>query len=204
MRSDAWAGELSRCNIQVWFSHNPGLLLRKASLKRATTSWYNCLPSDHVVQVHNGQCFSNQKTQPTTPWSLTDSSVHFFLVEETLSPSTATIASCNWNVSVNFLPSLLQNFTHTLCSSSSFIVNWSLIRRTACARAHFSGCSSTTNAHNETGLTTVCCQNLTLGALSSRSALSMLVGAPFKKFGLFFNSLVFRTKKKTFAKYAGN
>jgi hypothetical protein len=33
----------------------------------------------------------------------------------------------------------------------------------------------------------VCCQNLTLGALSSRSALSGLVGALFKKFGLFLN-----------------
>ena len=32
------------------------------------------------------------KTQPTPPWSLTDSSV-LFLVEETLSPSTATIVS---------------------------------------------------------------------------------------------------------------
>jgi hypothetical protein len=31
------------------------------------------------------------------------------------------------------------------------------------------------------------CQNLTLGALSSRSALSVLVGALFKKFGLFLN-----------------
>jgi hypothetical protein len=33
----------------------------------------------------------------------------------------------------------------------------------------------------------VCCQNLTLGALSSRSALSMLVGKLFKKFVLFLN-----------------
>jgi hypothetical protein len=32
----------------------------------------------------------------------------------------------------------------------------------------------------------VCCQNLPLGALSSRSAPSLLVGALFKKFGLFF------------------
>jgi hypothetical protein len=31
----------------------------------------------------------------------------------------------------------------------------------------------------------VCCQNLSLGALSSRSAPSLLVGALFKKFGLF-------------------
>jgi hypothetical protein len=32
----------------------------------------------------------------------------------------------------------------------------------------------------------VCCQNLPLGALSSRSAPSVLVGVLFKKFGLFF------------------
>jgi hypothetical protein len=31
----------------------------------------------------------------------------------------------------------------------------------------------------------VCCQNLKLGALSSRSALSVLIGALFKKFGVF-------------------
>jgi hypothetical protein len=35
----------------------------------------------------------------------------------------------------------------------------------------------------------VCCQNLTLGVLSSRSALSELFGALFKKFGLFLNTL---------------
>jgi hypothetical protein len=33
----------------------------------------------------------------------------------------------------------------------------------------------------------VCCQNLPLGALSSRSALSVLVGELFKKFSLFLN-----------------
>jgi len=64
----------------------------------------------------------------------------------------------------------------------------SLIRQTACARAQFSGCSSTTNAHSGTGQMTVCCQNLTLGALSSRRALSVLVGALFKKFRLFLNT----------------
>jgi len=42
MRSDAWAGEFSWCNIQVWFSHNSGLFLCTASLKRAKTSWYYC------------------------------------------------------------------------------------------------------------------------------------------------------------------
>ena len=60
------------------------------------------------------------------------------------------------------------------------------IRRTACARAQFSGCSSTTNTHSETGKMAVCCQNLPLSALSSRSVPSVLVGALFKKFGLFF------------------
>jgi hypothetical protein len=50
-----------------------------------------------------------------------------------------------------------------------------LIRRTVCARVHFSGCSSKTNAHSETGQMTVCCQNLPLGALSSRRAPSLLV-----------------------------
>jgi hypothetical protein len=39
------------------------------------------------------------------------------------------------------------------------------------------------------GKMAVCCQNLTLGALSSRSTLSVLVGALFKKFGLFLNNL---------------
>jgi uncharacterized integral membrane protein len=78
--------------------------------------------------------------------------------------------------------------THTSCSSSTFIVTLSPIRRTACARAQFNGCSSTTNTHSETGQMAVCCQNLTLGALSYRSALSVLVGALFKKFLLFLNT----------------
>jgi hypothetical protein len=61
----------------------------------------------------------------------------------------------------------------------------SLIRRTVCAHAQFNGRSSTTNAHSQMGQMTVCCQNLALGALSRRSVLSVLVGALFKKFGLF-------------------
>jgi hypothetical protein len=40
----------------------------------------------------------------------------------------------------------------------------------------------------------VCCQNLPLDALSSRSAPSMLVGALFKKFGLFLNTDVHKNK----------
>jgi len=103
---------------------------------------------------------------------------------------------CNWSVSVKFLASLQQSSTHTHThththtrrSSSSFIVTLSPIRRTACSPAQFSGCSSTTNSHSETGQIAVCCQNLTLGALSSRSALSALGGAVFKKFVLFLNT----------------
>ena len=34
----------------------------------------------------------------------------------------------------------------------------------------------------------VCCQNQPLGALSSRSAPSVLVGELFEKFGVFFNT----------------
>ena len=81
-----------------------------------------------------------------------------------------------------------HTYTHIHFYSSSFIVTLSLTGRITCARAHFSGCSSTTNAHSETGQMAVCCQNLTLGALCSRSALSELLGAQFKKFGLFLNT----------------
>jgi hypothetical protein len=45
-----------------------------------------------------------------------------------------------------------------------------------------------TNAHSETGQMAVCCQNLPLGGLSSRSAPSVLVGTLFNKFGLFLNT----------------
>ena len=44
----------------------------------------------------------------------------------------------------------------------------------------------------------VCCQNLPLGALSSRSAPSVLVGALFKKFGLFLNTRRFRKMLKEY------
>ena len=81
-----------------------------------------------------------------------------------------------------------SKISHTRCSSSSFIVTLSLIRQTACAHAQFSGCSLTTNAHSETGQMAVCYKILTLGALSSRSTLSVRIGALFKKFGLVLNA----------------
>jgi hypothetical protein len=79
-----------------------------------------------------------------------------------------------------------------LSSFMKIIFVISLIRRTACGLAQFSGCSSTTNAHSETGQMSVCCQNLPLGAFSSHSAPSALVGELFKKFGLFLNTRRFR------------
>jgi hypothetical protein len=71
-------------------------------------------------------------------------------------------------------------------------LNWArafigLIQWTACAHAEFSRFCSTINAHSEMGQMAVCCQKLLLGALSSRSSPSMLVGKLFKNFGLFLN-----------------
>jgi len=46
----------------------------------------------------------------------------------------------------------------------------------------------------------VYCQNLMLGALSSRSALSMLVGALFKTFGLFLHTTLIMHSSDTWEK----
>jgi hypothetical protein len=45
-----------------------------------------------------------------------------------------------------------------------------------------------TNAHSEVGQMAVCCLNLNLGVLSTRSMLSMFVGALFKTLALLLNS----------------
>jgi hypothetical protein len=45
------------------------------------------------------------------------------------------------------------------------------------------------------------CQNLPLGALSSRSETSVLVGALFKKIGLFFLTQVYRVISKLYRSY---
>jgi hypothetical protein len=85
--------------------------------------------------------------------------------------------------------------SHTYWSSRSFFVTLSLNRLTACTHAQFSWCSSKTNANSETGQMAVYYQNLTLDVLSSRSALSLLIGALFKKFGLFLNTpLIWKCK----------
>jgi hypothetical protein len=52
-------------------------------------------------------------------------------------------------------------------------------------RTQFSGCSQTINANSETVHTAFVVKILALGAFCSSSALFLLVGELFKKFGLF-------------------
>ena len=132
-------------------SHNSGLFLRTASLKRVKTSWYNCLPSDHVVQIHDGQGLSNQKTQPTSPWSLTDSSV---LWSRRPFPHPLRRLHLGFNI-IPIIPRLiscyyvLKKFLIAICIGKQFLTDFNTVRH---------------------------------------SALSVLVGALFKKFGLYLNT----------------
>ena len=176
MRSDVWAGALSWYKFQVWSSHNSGLFLRTTSLKRAKKSWYNCLFTNWPRGTNSWWTTPFQWKNKTNILIFDQLIRAFFWLRLRLIQSSPYAWSINWNVSVKFLPSLQQNLTHTRCSSSSFTVTLSLIQWTACARAQFSRCSSTTNAHSKTGHVAVYCQNLTLGALRSRSTLPVLVG----------------------------
>jgi hypothetical protein len=111
------------------------------------------------------------------------SAVPFKVAPSTGDTQFPTFLHC-WNTSWN---------TFSVMARSSLIAfpwisSLSLIQWTACAHAQFSGCSSMTNAHSKTGQMAVCCQNLLLGALSSCSTLSVLVGVLFKKLGLFLNT----------------
>jgi hypothetical protein len=53
-----------------------------------------------------------------------------------------------------------------------------------------------TNAHSEMGQMAVCCQNLMLGELGSRSVQSVLVGTLFEKFVVFLNMPCICLQKK--------
>jgi len=185
MRIDAWAGTLSWCNSQVWFSHNSGLFLRTTFLKHAKTSWYNCLFTTLPRSTNSQWTMPFQSKNTNTTTLIFERLICAFLGRGDPFP-----IHCDGCIlaSVKFLPTLLQNFTHTRCSSSSFIVTLSLIWWTACACAQFSRCSSTTIAHSKMGQMAVCCQNLMLGVLNSCSTLSLLVDALFKRFDLFLNT----------------
>lgn len=73
---------------------------------------------------------------------------------------------------VRQLPRLCKIF-YQICSRilhTHFVLqirSLSLIRRTACAGAHFTRCNSTTNSHCRARQMAVCCQYLLLGALGS-------------------------------------
>ena len=88
-----------------------------------------------------------------------------------------------------FLPSLECFLERTFCDGAQFSYRIFLNLRLFKKRSNFLN-SSTTNAHSETGQMAVCCQNLPLGGLSSRSSSSVPVGELFKKFGLFLNTCV--------------
>ena len=188
MRSDARAGALSRCNIQVWFSHNSGLFQPTASLKRAKTFWYSCLFTIWPRGTNSWWTMPFQSKNTSNNTLIFDLFIRAFGVEGRGDPSPVCLGKQLKCLCKLFTKFATKFHTQTHCSSSCSIVTLSLIRRTDCARAQFSGCSSTTYAHSETGQMAVYCQNLTLGALSSRIAISVLVGALFKKFGLFLNT----------------
>jgi hypothetical protein len=92
----------------------------------------------------------------------------YVLVEETLSPVLPVCLvkqlKCFCKIFVKFAAKF---HTYTLffrILHCHFVTN----PTNSLARAQFSGCSSTTNAHSETGQMAGCCQNLILGAFSSR------------------------------------
>jgi hypothetical protein len=184
-RINAWAGALSWCNIQIWFSHNSGLFLRTASHKRAKTSWYNCLFTIWPHGTNSWWTVPFQSKNTTNNTLSFDWLIHaFFGQGDHFFICLVKQLKCLCKTVTKFAA---NTHKHTCYSSSSFTVTLSLIRQTACARAPFSKCSSTTNDHSEMGQMAVSCQNLTLGALSSRSMLSVLVGMLLKTFGLFLN-----------------
>ena len=77
------------------FPHNSSLFPRTTSLKRAKTSWYNCLFTNWArgkkFMIDNSFPFKKHKQQHLDLWPTHP--CFFFLSRRTLSPSSATIAS---------------------------------------------------------------------------------------------------------------
>jgi hypothetical protein len=189
MRSDMWAGTLSWCNIQVGYCHTSGLFQCTAFLKRDRISWYNCLFTCTIWPWGTNSWWtmpfqSKKQNQNDLELWLTHP-CSFWFVFALYSPTNKLGYATEMSLS-NFYQDFYQAcrkishpHTHTcthahMRSSISFNVTMTLIQWTACAHAQFSGCNSTTNAHSKIGQMAVCCQNLTLGALSNCSALSVL------------------------------
>ena len=64
------------------------------------------------------------------------------------------------------------------------------VQASSCAQRPSDALKLPGTADSETGQMAVCCQNLPVRALSSRSAVTVLVGALFQKFDLFLNTLL--------------
>jgi hypothetical protein len=166
MRSDEWAGALSWCNIQVWFSHNSGLFLCKPGFPTIQASSCAQHPSNALIQLFvyhlttwykfmMDNAFPIQKHSqqhpdflPTHPYFFWSSRPFLHPLRRlhlgfNIKPINPRLISCK--IFMKFAP---KYHTHTCCSSSSFIVTLSLIWKTACACAQFSRCSLMINAHS--------------------------------------------------------
>jgi hypothetical protein len=146
----------------------------------------SCVASPfHVVLGHKKVCFHKSCSKKDRTFAIR---ILFYNILSTV--PVKVVPSIGDTPFPTFLPLLECFLERTFCDGVG------LIGRTACARAQLSGCSSTINVHSETEQIAVCCQNLPLGALNSRSAPSLLVGELFKKFGIFLNTGLYCPPRK--------
>ena len=80
-----------------------------------------------------------------------------------------------FHVSVAVFRTLKQNFTHTHCSSKSFIFTAQKNRKPVTALVYFSGCSSLTGSDRVMRQEALCYQRLPLVSATSHSAFRSLV-----------------------------
>ena len=158
MRSDTWVGTLLSCNIQVWFSHNSGLFLHTATLRRTKTSRHNCLFTIWPHGTNSWWTMPFQSKNTTNITLIFDWLIRvFFGWGDPFIQSSLYAWLSNWNVSVNVLPSLQQNFTNTSFFKlfhCHFFIN---LTNSSCTCSVQQMCS-TNNAHSKTGQMAVCCQ----------------------------------------------
>ena len=156
MRSNTLASALSWCNIQVWFSHNSGLFLHTASLKCAKTSWYNCLFTIWPRGTNSWWTMLFQSKNTANNTLIFDRPIcAFFFGWGDPFPIHCNDCILQFKCLCKIFTKFAAKFD-TRRSSSSFFVTLSLIQRTACACAQFSGCSLMTNVHSEMRQMAVC------------------------------------------------
>ena len=89
-----------------------------------------CLPFDYVLQIHDGQCLSNQEKQPTTPWSMTESSMLFWSRRPFPHPLRWMHFGFNIiHISPWLLPcyDILKNVFFTICFGKKFLTDFNTI-----------------------------------------------------------------------------